>query len=226
MGNEIPLDNIAPLSEGQIFIDSVRQYRCDCQLGQFKIGASTLRGPKMEIEIIAAKMYTGEFFGYEMQDWICLLFIDHPDGVLSQTLLKTESLSNFQELYRQYRVKGESLLGKKIRCTFSKRSSRTTNGNYYAVEFEVVDNGKYAQAIAEFRELHYSPQLFRQLGSELDTETPALPASAALTTSTATPALLPEKVIESSEETVPVDAATAARTVNRKKAPQAQSMVH
>ncbi len=185
MGNEIVLENITPLADNEILIDSVRQWRSDCQLGQFKIGTS-LRGFRIEIEIIAAKNYSGEYWGYELQNWLCLLFID-PDGVLSQIMFKTESLSNFEELYRQYRLKGESLLGKKIRLTMSKRASRANNGNYYAVEFEVcADKGNYAEAIAEFRAVHYSPQLFRQLENN--------PVDAP------TPARLPEKVVSDEPE--------------------------
>jgi hypothetical protein len=36
------------------------------------------------------------------------------------------------------------------------RSSRTHGETYYAVEFEVVSEGRYAQQIAEFRQQHYS----------------------------------------------------------------------
>jgi len=47
----------------------------------------------------------------------------------------------------------------------SKRASRANGESYYAVEFEVVSNGKYARQIADFRQQHYSPALFRLLSA-------------------------------------------------------------
>ena len=110
MGNmtEISLDEITKLEPGQILAESVRQWRSDCQSGQFKIGATTMRGSKLDLEIIGAQISEGEYFGYPRQKWLALLFID-PDGVLSSILFKTESLDQFEELRRSYRLKGESL---------------------------------------------------------------------------------------------------------------------
>ena len=158
---EIALDETGR-AEGQILADSIRQWRADCQSGQFKIGAATMRGPKLDLEIVGAQISTGEFFGYRLQAWLAVLFVD-PDGVLASVLFKTESLDNFEELRRQYRLKGETLLGQTIRATMSKRASRANGESYYAVEFEVVSNGKYARQIADFRQQHYSPALFRLL---------------------------------------------------------------
>ena len=158
----------------------------------------------MEIEIIAAKMYRGEYYGYELQNWLSLLFID-PDGVFSEIKFKTESLANFEELYRQYRLRGLSLLGRKIRCSMAKRASRANNGNYYAVEFEIsADQGVFAEAIAEFRALHYSPQLFHQLEAE----------------TTSAPALLPEKGVDGAEDlNASTSVSATVRAVPKKKTP-------
>ena len=161
MANELMLEEVG-LEDGQILADSVRQWRADCQAGQFKIGATTFRGSKLDLELIGAQINEGELFGYPHQKWLALLFVD-PDGVLSSLLFKTESLDNFEELRRSYRVQGETLLGKTIRATMAKRASKASGNGYYAVEFEVIANGKYAEAIAQFRQLHYSPQLFRPL---------------------------------------------------------------
>lgn len=161
MGNELMLEDVG-LEDGQILADSVRQWRADCQAGQFKIGATTFRGSKLNLELIGAQINEGEFFGYPHQKWLALLFVD-PDGVLSSLLFKTESLDNFEELRRSYRVKGETLLGKTIRATLAKRASKASGNGYYAVEFEVIADGKYAEAIADFRQQHYSPRLFRDL---------------------------------------------------------------
>lgn len=158
---EIALDETG-LPEGQILADSIRQWRSDCQSGQFKIGAATMRGPKLDMEIVGAQISSGEFFGYPLQTWLAVLFVD-PDGVLASILFKTESLDNFEELRRQYRLKGETLLGKTIRAAMSKRASRANGESYYAVEFEVTSEGRYARQIAEFRQLRYHSGLFRLL---------------------------------------------------------------
>ena len=167
MGNEICLEQ-AGLQPGEIFTDSIRQWRANCQSGNFTINASTIRGNKLQMELIGASISEGEFFGYSYQKWLAILFVD-PDGIISSLLFKTESLDNFEELRRSYYIKGESLLGKTIRATMSKRASKSGN-SYYAVEFEVVSGSKYTEAIMQFRQLHYSPQMFPQLESPVSTD--------------------------------------------------------
>jgi hypothetical protein len=163
--NEITLDDVTKLEPGQILADSVRQWRSDCQAGQFKIGATNFRSPKLDMELVGAQISEGEFFGYPLQKWLAVLFID-PDGVLSSILFKTESLDQFEELRRTYRLKGESLLGKTIRAHMCKRASRASGNGYFAVEFEVISEGKYAQAIAQFRQQYYSPDFIRLIESK------------------------------------------------------------
>jgi hypothetical protein len=165
--NEIMLDEVNPLAKGEILADSVRQWRSDCQAGQFKIGGTTLRGNKIDMELIGAQISEGEYFGYPFQKWLALLFVD-TDGVVSSILFKTESLDNFEEMRRQYRLKGESLLGKTIRATMSKRASKASGTGYFAVEFEVASAGKYAAAIADFRQTRYSPDFVRMIESRPD----------------------------------------------------------
>lgn len=169
MGNmkEIILEDVSKLEPGQILADSIRQWRSDCQAGQFKIGSSNFYGPKLDMELVGAQISEGEFFGYPLQKWLATLFID-PDGVLSSILFKTESLDQFEELRRSYRLKGESLLGKTIRAHMCKRASRANGNGYFAVEFEVISEGKYAEAIAQFRQLHYTPGMIRLLESKPD----------------------------------------------------------
>jgi hypothetical protein len=159
---EIDLENSQPLADGEIIADSIRQWRSDCQSGQFKIGSATMRGNKIDMELVGAQISEGEFFGYPHQKWLALLFVD-PDGVLSSIMFKTESLDNFEELRRQHRLVGESLLGKTIRATMCKRASKASGTGYYAVEFEIASAGKYAEAIAEFRRQCDSTGLYPQL---------------------------------------------------------------
>lgn len=164
MTTEIMLEEVG-LEPGQILADSIRQWRSDCQSGNFKIGSSTMRGSKLDMELIGAQISEGEYFGYPFQKWLALLFVD-PDRVVSSILFKTESLDNFEEMRRSYRVKGESLLGKTIRAQMAKRASKASGNGYFAVEFEVVGEGKYAAAIAQFRQLHYSPDFIRLIESK------------------------------------------------------------
>lgn len=164
--NEIALDDITKLEPGQILADSsVRQWRPDCTAGVFKIDGSKKIGERIDMELIGAQINEGEFYGYPLQKWLALLFVD-PDGILSTILFKTESLDQFEELRRTYRLKGESLLGKTIRVKMAPRSSKTTGNSYYIVEFEVVSKGKYAEAIAQFRQLHYNPDFIRLIESK------------------------------------------------------------
>lgn len=164
--NEISLEEVG-LEPGQILADSIRQWRSDCQAGQFKVGASTMRGSKLDMELVGAQISEGEYFGYPRQKWLALLFVDM-DGVLSSILFKTESLDNFEELRRSYRIKGETMLGKTIRASMSKRASKASGNGYFAVEFEVVSEGKYTAAIADFRLRHYSPDFIRLIESHTD----------------------------------------------------------
>lgn len=162
---EIILEDISPLAPGEILADSIRQWRSDCQAGQFKIGSAQFRGGKLDMELIGAQISEGEYFGYPLQKWLALLFVD-PDGVLSSILFKTESLDNFAELHRSYRLKGESLLGKTIRAQMAKRASKASGNGYFAVEFEIVSNGKYAEAVMDFRQRHYSPDFIRLIDAK------------------------------------------------------------
>lgn len=164
--NEISLEEVG-LEPGQILADSIRQWRSDCQAGQFKVGATSFRGPKLDMELIGAQISEGEYFGYPRQKWLALLFVDL-DGVLSSILFKTESLDNFEELRRSYRIKGETLLGKTIRATMAKRASMANGKSYFAVEFEVASEGKYAEEIAKFRQLRYTPDFVRLIESHTD----------------------------------------------------------
>ena len=60
--NEIALDDVTKLEPGQIMADSVRQWRSDCKSGQFKIGSSTMRGNKIDMELIGAHITEGQYF--------------------------------------------------------------------------------------------------------------------------------------------------------------------
>jgi hypothetical protein len=92
-----------------VFTGSARQYRADCQAGQFKIGASRMVSGTLKLELVAARLIEGEFFGYPYQKWINVIFVD-PDGIVSSVLFKTESMDNFLEVHRQAIAAGDILL--------------------------------------------------------------------------------------------------------------------
>lgn len=64
-------------------------------------------GPRLRMEVIAAKFIEDELFGYEWQKWLNVIFAD-PDGVVSSIMFKTESMDNFLELYRESLASGTS----------------------------------------------------------------------------------------------------------------------
>ncbi|HYQ90597.1 MAG TPA: hypothetical protein VES89_00610 [Candidatus Competibacteraceae bacterium] len=145
-----------------VFTGSARQYRADCQAGQFKIGASRMVSGILKLEVVAARLIEGEFFGYPLQQWINLIFVDS-EGIVSTILFKTESMDNFLELHRQAIAAGELLLGKAITARMSRRASRDSGQGYYAVEFEVVGEGTYGNAIAHFRQQTAIEGIYRTL---------------------------------------------------------------
>ena len=58
---EIALDETG-VPEDQILTDSIRPWRSDCKVGQFKVGASTMRGKTLDLEIVGAQISEGEYF--------------------------------------------------------------------------------------------------------------------------------------------------------------------
>ena len=133
--------------EGLLYVGSPRQYRADCKSGQFKIGASQTVGNRLKMEVIAARFVEGEFFGYDWKKWANIIFADE-HGAVSSMMIKTESLDNFLEVYRQS-LQTKSLLTVKMEAIMSARSN--DNGKYFAVEFQTVGDGQFTAHIAEFR---------------------------------------------------------------------------
>lgn len=145
-----------------VFTGSARQYRSDCQAGQFKIGASRMVGGTLKLEVVAARLIEGAFFGYPPQKWLSVIFVD-PAGIVSSLLFKTESVDNFLELHRQAIAAGGLLLGKAITARMSRRASRDSGQGYYAVEFEITGDGTYGDAIARFRQETAIEGIYRTL---------------------------------------------------------------
>jgi hypothetical protein len=150
--------NVHPL----VFTGSARQYRADCQLGQFKIGASKVVSGTLKLELMAARVLEGAFFGYPPQKWLNVIFVD-ADGIVATVLFKKESMDNFLELHRQAIAQGDILLGKAIQARMSKRASRENGESYYAVEFELAGDGTYGNAIARFRQETAIEGIYRTL---------------------------------------------------------------
>lgn len=163
MNAELIIDAVAPADE-LIFIGGCRQYKPNCQTGQFMIRDSAI-GPKLLMEVIGAKVIEAELFDYPFQKWIVVVFADSSRTV-SQILFKTESLDNFIELYRK--VATEKPFGSvRIQAVMSKRSGMIKDDkgeakptNYFAVEFEVAGNAVFYQEALRFRKQHFTPELY------------------------------------------------------------------
>ena len=145
-----------------VFTGSARQYRADCQSGQFKMGASRMVSGTLQLELVAARLIEGEFFGYPLQKWLNVIFVD-AEGIVATILFKTESMDNFLELHRQAIAAGDLLLGKAIQARMSRRASRDSGQGYYAVEFELSGDGTYGDAIARFRQETAVEGIYRTL---------------------------------------------------------------
>lgn len=155
----VNLDEVG-VEPGQILADTVRQYRADCGLGQFKRGASVLMGNRLDMELVAAEKFYGRpFQKYPVpMEWLGVLFVDQ-DGVLSSILFKKESRANLLDLLTTLKVAKQSVLGSVVRATMSQRAGqgKDDKGNpiavsYFAVEFEVLEkSAKYASAIQALR---------------------------------------------------------------------------
>jgi hypothetical protein len=129
-------------------------------------------GSKLTLELVAARIVEGEFFGYPHQKWLNVIFVD-PDGIVSSILFKTESMDNFLEVHRQALAATDILLGKAITARMSKRTSRKNGESYFAVEFEMTGPGKYGDAIARFRRETAVEGIYRALSqpdSDADTD--------------------------------------------------------
>lgn len=148
-----------PNLSGIIFTGKPRQYRADCQAGQFKIGASKMVGKSLRMEILAWSVFEDELFGYPFQPWLGVVFID-PTNVVSQVLFKTESLDNFVNLSLEKAQEGVALGQGITTGTMSKRASRAGT-SYFAVEFEWEPNN--AERLAEIAEFSQSLELSKLL---------------------------------------------------------------
>jgi hypothetical protein len=160
-----------------LFTGSARQYRADCQVGQFKIGAARMVSHTLTMELVAARIIEGDFFGYPHQKWLNVIFVD-PDGIVSTMLLKTESMDNFLEVHRQALAANDILLGKAITARMSKRASRDSGQGYYAVEFELAGDGAYGDAIIQFRRETAIEHIYRALPSHPEPHADAEPNAA------------------------------------------------
>ena len=125
-------------------IGEPRQYRADCKAGAFKIGKNDLLGRSLKLEPIAAKMINDQLFTYEAQAWAEVLFVDE-SGIVSSLLFKGESLRNFLETYRKAVTASQKMNEVQLLAKMAERSNK--HGQYYAVEFEILGQGKFADQI-------------------------------------------------------------------------------
>ncbi len=123
-------------------------YRSDCQIGQFKI-KDQIMGPEMAMEIISIRKIVGEYFDYESQDWLEVLFIDSNNSV-SNVLFKTESIDNLLDTVKMLYAKGRPIADFIITGQMRQKQSKRLGTKYYAVEFTWKENTP--ERIAEIKE--------------------------------------------------------------------------
>lgn len=120
-------------TEGIFHLGRPTPYRADCQYGTFKIKDKPIPGD-LTMDIIAVKKVVGEFFDYEYQDWLEVVFIDSGNTV-SNILFKTESLDNFLDTVKMIYKAGKSIASTRWTGSMSPRMSKRLGKKYYAVEF-------------------------------------------------------------------------------------------
>ncbi len=120
--------------EGITFTGKPRQYRSDCQTGQFKIGAAKMLGKTLQMEVLAWRKLQDELFGYDFQTWLEIIFIDR-QNLISHILFKTESMDNFDEMLLDLAEKQQPIACGIVTAQMQSRSSRANGTTYYAVEF-------------------------------------------------------------------------------------------
>jgi len=113
-------------------------YRGDCQMGKFKIKANPV-SDTLDFTVLAIRHLQGEFFNYEYQDWIEIIFADEKK-IISAMLLKTESMDNFGLTTKFILSSGKRLIDVIITGYFVKKTSVVNKSSYYALEFRFRDN--------------------------------------------------------------------------------------
>ena len=113
-------------------------YRGDCQMGKFKIKANPV-SDTLDFTVLAIRHLQGEFFNYDYQDWIEIIFVDDKK-IVSAMLLKTESMDNFGLTTKFILSSGKRLIDVVVTGCFVKKTSVVNKSSYYALEFKFRDN--------------------------------------------------------------------------------------
>lgn len=131
-------------------------YRSDCQIGQFKI-KDQIVGPELPMEIVSIRKVVGEYFDYDSQDWLEVLFIDGKNSV-SNVLFKTESIDNLLDTVKSLYAEGKPIADFIITGQMRQRQSKRLGTKYYAVDFTWKDNTP--ERINEIKEfVSHNPEL-------------------------------------------------------------------
>jgi hypothetical protein len=93
----------------------------------------------LDFTVLAIRHLQGEFFNYEYQDWIEIIFADEKK-IVSAMLLKTESMDNFGLTTKFILSSGLRLIDVIITGYFVKKTSIVNKSTYYALEFRFRDN--------------------------------------------------------------------------------------
>jgi len=138
------------------FLGEGLNIRNDCQTGTWKMNTSPLTKKPIEIVILETDTLEGNFYAdAEPTLWKQIWFVaapnekEIPQNVVCYTVVKTESLSNFEQAMILAQVNYKSKFDFIVECSFESRSYSSPdgkNGQYYAVTFNVRERNDSEKA--------------------------------------------------------------------------------
>lgn len=129
--------------------------RNDCRLGTWKINETPLTTKPISIVVLDTKTLKGNFYlDAETILWKEVWFVaspkekEIPQNVICHTMVKTESLANFESAIIEAQINYQSMYDFIIECSFEKRSCTREDAkgqDYYVVNFSIRDRDKSEQ---------------------------------------------------------------------------------
>lgn len=142
-------DNINFLGEGL-------NIRNDCQAGTWKINTVPLTKKPISIVILETDTLQGNFYpDAESTLWKQIFFIaapeekEIPQDIVCYTMIKNESLSNFEQALILAQIHYDSMFDFIVECSFESRSCKSEQAKgeqYYVINFEVRKREKSEEA--------------------------------------------------------------------------------
>jgi hypothetical protein len=137
-----------PIKENEInLLGEGLNIRNDCQAGMWKINTEPLTKKPISIVILETDTLTGSFYpDAEPTLWKQIFFVaapkekEIPQNIVCYTVIKTESLSNFEQAIILAQVNYKSMFDFIVECSFESRSCKSGEAKgeqYYVVNFEI-----------------------------------------------------------------------------------------